>query len=175
MSDSLRPSPKADREDVILGIIAGFATYRMTDRELDLKVALYDEALRSEPAWIIDRARQIFGKGGWQCNWNGNDCPPSASVAAECRFIALPFEAELYRINLILDAELVDNDTTQDERDRAIEAWADLRKEIASTNVLTERTDDEISRERSEMQRANERIRAREAKAKSTQTDEVRA
>jgi hypothetical protein len=159
--ESLRPSTSAERADVILGIIAGFATYRMTDRELDLKVALYDEALRDEPAWIVDQARRRFGKPGWQCNWDGKDCPSSASVAAECRFIALPYEAELHRINLILDAELVDTDTTEDERAAALAHWATIRAGIAKSNVVSERTDEEISAERAEMQRANETVRKR--------------
>jgi hypothetical protein len=161
LTNSLRRSPAEDRADAILGIIAGFATYRMTDRELDLKLALYDEALRDEPAWVIDKARQIFGKGGWRCNWDGKDCPTSASVAAECKFITLDIEAELHRIGLILDAELVDTDTTEDERAAALAHWATIRAGIARSNVVSERTDEEITAERAEMQRANEVVRKR--------------
>lgn len=173
--ESLRPSSSAERADYILGIIAGFATYRMTDRELDLKVALYDEALRDEPAWIVDAARKRFGKPGWQCNWDGKDCPTSASVAAECRFIALPFEAELHRINLILDAELVDTETTEDERAKALAHWAHIRAGIVGSNVISERTEDQVNRERDAQQKANRLVRARERGDQATLADQLKA
>lgn len=192
LTASLHPTPGEQANDVIYALIAGFTSYGMSERETDVKVALYADALKTEPTWAIEAARQTFARGGWHCNWDGNGCPSSASVVAECKFILLPIETELFRIGLILNAELVDTDTTQDERDAALAHWAQIRASIAATNVISERTDDEISRERAEMKRANERIRAREAayadrlsalstlkqaeaKAKSEQTDGVEA
>jgi hypothetical protein len=161
LSSSLLPGRADQRRAVITLILAGFATYGMSEQELDMKIALYDEALRDEPVWAIDQARKTFGKGGWRCNWDGRGCPSSASVAAECKFITLAVEEELYRIGLILNAELVDTDTTEDERAAALAHWATIRAGIARSNVVSERTDEEIIAERAEMQRANAVVRAR--------------
>jgi hypothetical protein len=161
LTASLRPTPGEQASDVIYALIAGFTAYGMSERETDVKVALYADALKTEPTWAIEAARQTFARGGWHCNWDGNGCPSSASVVAECKYTLLPIEAELYRIGLILNAELVDTDTTQDERDAAIAHWAEIRAGIASTNVIAERTDDDIQRERDAMQRANQVCRAK--------------
>jgi hypothetical protein len=82
---------------------------------------------------------------------------------AECRAITLPIEAEIHKIGQILGAEEVDGGTTDEERQDALDAWAKLKTEIGASNVLSERTSDEITREREAMARANERLRARDA------------
>ena len=171
LTASLHATPGEQASDVIYALIAGFTSYGMSERETDVKVALYADALKTEPTWAIEKARQTFARGGWHCNWDGNGCPSSASVAAECKFILLPIETELYRIGLVLNAELVDTDTTQDERDAALAHWAEIRAGIASTNILAERTDDEVQRERNAMQRANQICRAKAAKARTLSTE----
>lgn len=147
---------------MIYALIAGFTSYGMSERETDVKVALYADALKTEPTWAIEAARQTFSRGGWHCNWDGNGCPSSASVVAECKYTLLPIETELHRINLILNAELVDTDTTQDERNAALAHWAEIRAGIVGSNVISQRTDDQVNRERSAQQRANQLVRARE-------------
>lgn len=147
----------------------------MSERETDVKVALYADALKTEPTWAIEAARQTFSRGGWRCNWDGNGCPSSASVVAECKYTLLPIENELHRINLILNAELVDTDTTQDERDAALAHWAQVRAGIVGSNVISERTDDQVQRERDAQQAANRLVRAKEQAVQSSVSEQLKA
>lgn len=168
--DELRHSLRSTADDtaraVITLLLANAPSFGMSERETDTKVALYAEALRDEPTWAIEKARQRFAKGGWQCNWNGRDVPSTASVVAECRFITLDIETEIARISAILDAELVDNDTTEDERKEAVARWEQIKAEMGRSNVITERTGDEIAKERAEQIRANEAVERRDALAR---------
>ncbi|CAO4136706.1 hypothetical protein OFEAOIEE_LOCUS4465 [Methylorubrum extorquens] len=160
---SLRPTPDQTARDVVTLLLAGAPSFGMSERETDAKVMLYAEALRDEPTWAIEKARQRFAKGGWQCNWDGKGSPSTASVVAECRFFTLDIETEIARISAILDAELVDNETTEDERREAVARWEQVKAEMGRSNVITERTDDEIAHERAEQLRANDVVERRDA------------
>ena len=161
---SLVPTPGDGANGKIYLLIAGSPAFGMTERETDAKVLLYAEALRHQPTWAIERARQIFAGGGWKSAWNGRGCPSSAEVVSECRHVIEPIEAELYRIGQVLDAEVVDVSTTPQQRRDAIAGWEKLKAEIGRGNVMAERTPDEIARERKEMAEANRRFRDREAR-----------
>ncbi|WP_232629138.1 hypothetical protein [Methylobacterium sp. Leaf118] len=163
---SLRPTPDDTARAVITLLLASGKSYGMTERESDAREMLYGEALRQEPTWAIEKARQRFAKGGWQCNWDGRDVPPTASVVAECRFITLEVETEIGRINAILDAELVDTDTTENERREAVARWEQIKAQMGRSNVITERTGEEIDRERAEQVRANAAVELRDAMAR---------
>jgi hypothetical protein len=163
---SLRATPGDAARAVITLLLAAGKSYGMSERESDVRGMLYAEALRQEPTWAIEKARQRFAKGGWQCNWDGRDVPSTASVVAECRFITLDIETEIARISAILDAELVDNETTEDERKEAVARWEQIKAEMGRSNVITERTGDEIAKERSEQIRANEVVERRDALAR---------
>lgn len=166
LRESLRPTPDDTARAVITLLLAGGKSYGMSERESDAREMLYAEALRGEPTWAIEKARQRFAKGGWQCNWDGRDVPSTASIVAECRFITLDIEREIARISAILDAELVDTETSEDERKEAVARWEKIKADMGRSNVITERTDDEIAAERSEQIRANERVAQREAAAR---------
>lgn len=163
---SLRPTPDQTARDVVTLLLAGAPSFGMSERETDAKVMLYAEALRDEPTWAIEKARQRFAKGGWQCNWDGSGTPSTASVVAECRFITLDIETEIARISAILDAELVDTETSEDERKEAVARWEQLKAEMGRSNVITGKTDEEIAGERAEQARANEVVARREAVAR---------
>lgn len=166
LQHSLRPTPDDTARAVITLLLANGKSYGMTERESDAREVLYGDALRDEPTWAIEKARQRFAKGGWKCNWDGRDVPPTASVVAECRFITLEVETEIARISAILDAELVDTDTTEDERREAIARWEQIKADMGRSNVITERTGDEIATERAEQIRANEAVERRDALAR---------
>jgi hypothetical protein len=160
---SLVASPGPETNDRIYLLIAGSPAFGMTERETDAKVMLYADALKSEPTWAIEKARQALARPGWKSDWNGSGCPSSAQVVAECRAITQPIEAELYRIGQILGAVIVDNTTTQDQRDDALARWALLKADIGGGQFIHERTAAEVAKERAELQRANAVVRAREA------------
>lgn len=163
---SLKATPGEDLKDVLYALLATGETYGASGDETDIKVGLYAEALRDVPTWAVDQARQAFGRPGWKSGWNGRGIPQAHEVVSECRHIIQPIEAELYRIGQILDAEVVDLQTTPAEREQAIAAWAAIRAGIASHNVIAERTPEEIDRERSAMRRANDIVRQREARSR---------
>lgn len=163
---SLIATPGEAVEDVVLAIFTGSDTFGMDGRETDAKVAIYAQHLEHQPTWAIEEARRRFGRGGWKCNWNGRGVPSPQNINAECSFITLDIEGEIARISAILDAELVDNDTTEDERKEAVARWEQIKAEMGRSNVITERTGDEIAKERAEQIRANEAVERRDALAR---------
>jgi hypothetical protein len=162
---SLRPTPGEDLEDVLAAIMATGETFGASGEETDVKVKLYAEALRDQPTWAVERARISFSRPGWKAPWNGRGIPSSADVVAECRAVVQPIEAELYRIGQILDAEIVDVDTTPEERAKALARWEQQKAALGRSSAMPGRTEEEIDRERSEMDRANARFRERKARA----------
>ncbi|AWN43801.1 hypothetical protein DK389_28885 [Methylobacterium durans] len=98
--------------------------------------------------------------------------PSPQNINAECAFITLEIETEIARISAILDAELVNNETTEDERREAVARWEQLKADMGRSNVIAQRTDEEIAAERFEMSRANDRFRAREAARRAAQQKE---
>jgi hypothetical protein len=173
--NSLVPEPGEDADDVIYGIIAGGNTFGMSDREADAKVRIYAEALSNQPTWSINEARKRFGKGGWKCNWDGNGFPSSANVNAECSFLTLEIDTEIHKLTQILDAEIVDSTTTETERQEAVAAWTKLKAEMGRSNVISERTGDQVDAERAAFRRVNERFDAELAAQRAAQNDEAAA
>jgi hypothetical protein len=157
---SLVATPDKDARDQIDLLLAGAPAFGMSEREASAKLILYAEALRGEPTWAIAKARQLFAKGGWKSNWSGAGCPSSADVVAECRQITLPIEAEIYRIEQILNAVVVDSHTTALERQDALDTWAKLKADMGRSNVISERTSDAVEAERDAYRKVNARFDA---------------
>ena len=161
---SLVPTPGPELTRSLTLLLAASREYgRLTERASGLRLALYLEALADIPTWAVEQARKIFGKGPWHCLWDGQDVPSSSDVVAECRHILLPIEAELARLDAVLDAEPYAAGASDDERVDAFDRWwTEVRPEIQREPGITQRTDDEISAERVEMDRANARLRERD-------------
>lgn len=139
----------------------GFGT--LTDQAAGLRVALYVEALADIPTWAVQRARLIFAKGGWRCLWDGRDVPSSHDVVSECRYLLLPIETELRRVEAVLEAEPYTAGADEDERAGAVGRWwDDVRPQIQREPGLSQRTDDEIAAEATAMAKVNERFRERD-------------
>ncbi|MCJ2092103.1 hypothetical protein MKK67_06260 [Methylobacterium sp. J-072] len=146
----------------LLGLFASKAGYGADAQELTTKVGFYAQALAGEPPWAIERARLRFRQPGWRCLWDGKGCPSDADVVAECRYETLPLETELAKIEAVLGAELYDTGATDNDRANAVAHWETVKAEIRGDSAaITERTEEEISEERSSMARANERFRER--------------
>jgi hypothetical protein len=140
---------------VIGSLFAAFPSYGAGEEQAKLAVGMICRALDDVPVWAVQRAAANFLKGQTKTPWNPDRAPTPPQIRSEAKLIVLDVETELHRLNQVLDAELVDNDTTEDERAAALAHWAEIRAGIASTNVLAERTDDEVQRERDAMLRAN--------------------
>jgi hypothetical protein len=171
---SLAPTPGDEANDVIYAIFVGSDTFGMDGRETDAKVAVYAQHLEGQPTWAIEEARRRFGKPGWKCNWNGRGVPSPQNINAECSFITLDIETEIARIGAILDAELVDNDTTADERKAAVARWEAVKAGMRQNNV-TDSLDARAEAQRAEQLRANERVRQRALEEKRKAESEVGA
>ncbi|KNY20374.1 hypothetical protein AKJ13_22355 [Methylobacterium sp. ARG-1] len=161
----LRPAPLRDLLPVLVKIIANGDAFGMSREEAIEKAKLYAEAAQGIPVWAMERAQIALGRPGWKSSWNGRGIPSSADVVAECRAVLAQSESELYRLGQILDAEVIDTQTTPEQRAEALARWEATKAEIGRSSAMPGRTEEEIDRERSEMDRANARFRERKARA----------
>lgn len=147
---------------VVGSLFAAFPSYGAGEEQAKLAVGMICRALDDVPVWAVQRAAANFLKGTTKTPWNSDRAPTPPQIRTEAKLNMLDVEIELHRLEQVLEAELVDTDTTEDERAAALAHWATGCAGIASTNVLSERTDEEVQRERSAMRRANDTIRRRD-------------
>lgn len=164
---SLNP-PDSDDErralaKIVAALLGAFPTYGADREDAKATVALICRALDDVPVWAVQRAAGNFLKGTTLTRWNPDRAPTPPQIRAEAKLITLDVETELYRIGQVLGAEIVDAETTEDERKAAKAHWEQLKAEMGRSNVMPERTDEEVERERAEQRRANETTRRREA------------
>lgn len=133
LEDSIQPTPGPAMNKAILKLIVASPTYGMTDKDSAVLVGLYAEALAEMPVWTVEEARRRFGQHKHKCVWNGEGRPQSGHVYAECRQILLPIEQEIGDLRLILDAVVVDTNTTEDDRKAALAHWETIKREIVSS------------------------------------------
>ena len=156
----LEPTPE-DARKVLVSLLASFPSYGEDQATARFILASCCRACAKAPTWALAEASNRFLEGRTRVRWDMDRRPTPPQILAEAMQCVLPVEAELHRLDQILNAEIVDSDTTDAERQDALDAWAKLKFAIGRSNVISERTDEEIARERSEMDRANERFRAR--------------
>lgn len=159
--DAATAADNAGTRRVLLALLGSFPSYGEDSGSSELVLSACVRACSSVPTWAVQEAAGNFLENRVHIPWDMAKRPTPPQILAEARWCMLPVEEELHRIGQILDAEVVDVDTTRSERDEALARWAEIRAGIAASNVISERTDDEIARERSEMQRANEAVRKR--------------
>lgn len=174
-------APAADPDQQMLlarivgGLLAAFPTFGSGEDQAKLAVGMIVRALDDVPVWAVQKAAANFLKGRQKVAWNSDRAPTPPQIRSEAMLAVLDVETELRRISQVLDAELVDNDTTQDQRDAAIARWKEIRAGIAGANVISERTDDDVNRERDAQQRANKLVRARERGDQRTLSEQLNA
>lgn len=118
------------------------------------------------PAWAIEEASGRFIENTVRISWDMSKRPTPPQIVAEAMRCVLPVEAELYRLEQVLNAEIVDSETTEDERKAAVAHWNELKAQMGRSNVIVQRTDEEIAQERAEQLRANESVERRDAAAR---------
>lgn len=156
--------PDGDRaRKVLVALLGSFPSYGEDEETARFILSACCRACAKAPAWALEEASARFLEGRTHITWNMANRPTPPQILAEALQCALPVEAELHKLSTVLDAEIVDIETTDAERQDAMDAWAKLRSEIGSSNVLSERTPEEITRERNAMAEANTRFRVREA------------
>ncbi|MBP2495397.1 hypothetical protein ABID82_002270 [Methylobacterium sp. PvP062] len=172
------PGSEDDRRalaKIIAALLGAFPTYGADREDAKATVGLICRALDDVPLWAVQRAAGHFLKGSTKTRWNPDRAPTPPQIRAEAKLLVLDVESELHRLGQVLDAELVDNDTTEDERRAAVAAWDQIKAGMGRTNVLHERTDEEIALERSEQRRANDRFRQRDDRTKRRLQAEIDA
>ncbi|GEP11678.1 hypothetical protein [Methylobacterium gnaphalii] len=183
LTESFKPDEDRGRvRAIVIALMGAFPTYGTDKEAASAIVSLTCRALDDIPTWAVQEAATRFLKGTNRVSWDPRNAPTAPLIRGECRHAMLPIEEELFRIGQILDAEVVDIETTEAERAQALARWAEVRSGIKGANVITERTDEEISAERAAMRRANERFEGREyrpmaaastAKAQSLDTEDA--
>lgn len=159
--------PDAERaRRVIVALLGSFPSYGEDEATARFVVAACCRACSKAPAWALEEASSRFLENSVRIPWDMAKRPTPPQILAEALHCTLPIEAELHRITQVLDAELVDVETTEDERREAIARWEQIKADMGRSNVITERTGDEIAKERAEQIRANEAVERRDALAR---------
>lgn len=159
--------PDADRARKVIGALLGsFPSYGEDEETARFVLAACCRACAKVPAWAIEEASGRFIENTVRIQWDMSKRPTPPQIVAEAMRCVLPVEAELHRLEQVLNAEIVDSDTTEDERREAVARWEQIKAEMGRSNVITERTGDEIAKERAEQIRANEAVERRDALAR---------
>lgn len=166
LNTSLAPDHEAARK-TLLALLGSFPSYGEDEETGRFILSACCRACASVPTWALNEASGRFLENRARIPWNMANRPTPPQILAEARICMIPVEEELFRIAQVLDAEVVDIATTQAERDEAIAKWEAVKAGIGRSNVLHERTPDDITKERSEQQRANAVVREREARAQT--------
>ncbi|MCP2080733.1 UNVERIFIED_ORG: hypothetical protein J2W74_001919 [Methylorubrum zatmanii] len=165
--DSLGPpasdEARAKLGKVVASLLGAFPTYGADREDARITVGLIVRALDDVPVWTVQRAAGLFLKNMQKTRWNPERAPTAPQIRAEAKLVMIDVEVELHRLEQVLSAEIVDSETTQDERKAAVAHWTQIKSEMARSNVIAQRTDDEIAQERAEQLRANEHIEHRDA------------
>lgn len=146
-----------------MALLGGFPTFGADREDAKLTVSLIVRALDDVPVWAVQRAAGLFLKNLQKTRWNPERAPTAPQIRTEAKLIMLDVEVELHRLDQVLGAEIVDSETTEDERKAAVAHWNQIKSEMSRPNVIAERTAEEIDRERQEMGRANDLVEQRDA------------
>jgi hypothetical protein len=171
---SLQPEPDRSRK-VLIALLGSFPSYGEDEETARFILAACCRACAKAPTWAIEEASARFLEGRTRVSWDMAKRPTPPQILAEALQCALPVEGELHRVNQILEAEIVDIETTDAERQDAIDAWAKLKAEMGRSNVISERTGDQVDAERAAFRRVNERFDAELAAQRAAQNDEAAA
>lgn len=159
--------PDAERARKVIGALLGsFPSYGEDEETARFVLAACCRACAKVPAWAIEEASGRFIENTTRIQWDISKRPTPPQIVAEAMRCVLPVEAELHRLEQVLNAELVDTETSEDDRKEAVARWEQLKAEMGRSNVITGKTDDEIANERAEQIRANETVARREAAAR---------
>jgi len=170
LSGSLSPATtdeeRAALSRIVMALMGGFPTFGADREDAKLTVSLVVRALDDVPVWAVQRAAGLFLKNLQKTRWNPERAPTAPQIRAEAKLVMLDVEVELHRLEQVLSAEIVDSETTEDERKAAVAHWNELKAQMGRSNVIVQRTDEEIARERAEQLRANETVERRDAEAR---------
>ena len=156
---SLQPEGDRSRK-VLIALLGSFPSYGEDEETARFILAACCRACAKVPTWAIEEASARFLEGRTRVSWDMAKRPTPPQILAEALQCALPVEAELHRVSQVLDAEVVDTETTALERQEALDAWAKLKAEIGRSNVISERTSDAVEAERAAFRKVNERFDA---------------
>ena len=156
-------------EDRLHGFAYGFTSLRSLDATTFAgTLRAFVQAVDDMPYEAVARACLAWTKA--QFPWANcrfpPDAPELARAAKEMRCGLLMEDREL---RLVLEAKVGSDPALpipQAQRDAAVSRWNEIRAGIERSNVMAERTPEEIAAERAEMARANDVVAARERAAR---------
>ncbi|MDR7037379.1 hypothetical protein J2X36_002126 [Methylobacterium sp. BE186] len=145
--DCLTPSPET-LLPTVTALLSAFPTYGISPESAKQHASLVCRALDDCPTWAVNAAASRFIKGKQQVRWEADKAPTAPQIRAEAKLGTLDIETELHRLSQILDAEIVDRDTTADERAANVAAVAKLIAEMRNGEPENERLLREAKTER---------------------------
>lgn len=128
--------PKAMRA-IVKSLLGAFPTYGATAADAEALSSLAARALDDVPTWAVAQAAARFLKSRQTIPWDPQRAPTPPQIRAEAKICMLPVEEEVGRLSAVLDATLVDTDTTADERAAALAHWEQIKREMARTNIVS--------------------------------------
>lgn len=118
----------------IVGVLLGaFPTFAVDRETAETQVNLTVRALDDVPVWAVQEAAARFVKGRVRVLWDQQRAPTPPQIRGEAKHCMLPIEEEIGRLSAVLDATIVDNSASDDERAAAIAHWEKLKREIVAS------------------------------------------
>lgn len=118
----------------IVGVLLGaFPTFAVDRETAETQVNLTVRALDDVPVWAVQEAAARFVKGRVRVLWDQQRAPTPPQIRGEAKHCMLPIEEEIGRLSAVLDAAIVDNSASEDERAAAIAHWETLKREIVAS------------------------------------------
>jgi hypothetical protein len=144
---ALSPSPE-NLLPTVSALLGAFPTYGISVEAASQHAKMVCRALNDCPTWAVKEAAARFIKGEVRIEWDPSRAPTAPQIRAEAKWACLPVEAELHRLNEVLNAVIVDSDTTEDERKANVASLAKLLAEIRNGEPANERAMREVREER---------------------------
>lgn len=163
LEDCLNPTPQ-NLLPAVTALLSAFPVYGISPDSARQHANLVCRALDDCPTWAVKAAAARFLKGQNQVRWENDKAPSPPQIRAEARLLCLDIETELHRLNQVLDAEIVDRETTQDERDENLAKFTALLADLKNGTPQNEKLISEAKAER-----------AAALKAAATQTQQASA
>lgn len=145
----------------VADLLHAFPHAKVDAAEAKRTITAYGEALADLPVWALVETVGAFKRGEVERETH-TFAPSVAELRREVEKRLAPVYAEGAQIAKILEAKVVDP-VTEDERERAVKRWDEIRAEIFAPSI---RERDEAKEEvRRELQRMNDANLERELKA----------
>ncbi|WP_146074097.1 hypothetical protein [Methylobacterium sp. 190mf] len=155
----MNATPGSETDHVILLLLTNWPKYQETMEEAAIRIKLYATVVAGYPLWAIFETHLHFACGVCRAEWNKKYRPSTAQFAEECRYILEPYRAELYRLNIVLNAASYEDRVSDEDRVK-VQAYArKIRAEMRAAIADVELDDKKTRNEAPDIAEAERKIR----------------